>query len=151
NWLETEDLIGFFVNQLVLCSQLSGNPSCKELLGRVRETTLGAYANQDAPFETLVGKFSRERDLSRNALFQVMFTLQNVMLQTAHSLPELTISPVEMETSGSKFDITLQVFELDEQVRGALEYSTDLFNRNTILQIVAHLQRSLEGMISNPC
>ena len=106
NRLETEGLIGFFVNTLVLRTGLSGNPTFRDLLRRVREVCLGAYAHQDLPFEKLVEELHLARDLSRNPLFQVMFVLQNTPLQ-ALDLPGLSLIPVEVDTATTHFDLTM--------------------------------------------
>jgi hypothetical protein len=115
NRAETEELIGFFVNTLVLRADLSGNPSFKELLGRVREVTLGAYAHQDVPFEQLVEDLQPTRDLSRPPLFQVMLILQNIPMHMLQ-LGNLTLSAVEAELKTAKFDLTLSSFESEQGI-----------------------------------
>ncbi|HKG78816.1 MAG TPA: condensation domain-containing protein, partial [Pyrinomonadaceae bacterium] len=128
---EVEHLIGFFVNTLVLRTDLSGGPSFRELLGRVRETALGAYAHQDVPFEKLVEELQPERDLSRSPLFQVMFALQNAP-QESLRLEGLTLSRVRVETEIAKFDLLLNMEDTEQGIKGALEYNTDLFERETV-------------------
>src|SRR5581483_8215870 len=123
---ELEGLIGFFVNTLVLRTDMSGNPSFRELLKRVKEVTLGAYAHQDVPFEQLVGILLQERDLSRSPLFQVMFVLQNVAIED-FQLPGLVLRPMATEHATAKFDLTLTMMEIDQGLVGTLEYNTDLF------------------------
>ena len=104
--VETEGLIGFFVNNLVLRTDLSGNPTFRELLSRVREVTLGAYAHQDLPFEKLVEELQPQRDLSHNPLFQVMFALQNTP-RSDMKLHGLTLSSFQVDNGTSRFDLTL--------------------------------------------
>ena len=125
NRTEIEGLIGFFVNTLVLRTDFSGNPTFKELLARVREMALGAYAHQDLPFEKLVEELQPERSLSHSPLFQVMFVLQNAP-STALTFEGLSVSPVRIEAETAKFDLTLSMSETEEGFRGSLEYSTDL-------------------------
>jgi aspartate racemase len=110
NHAETEALIGFFVNTLVLRTQLSGDPTFLQLLARVREVTLGAYANQDVPFEKLVEELNPERSLNHSPLFQVMFGLQNVSLYGVE-IPGLSLTTVNRESDTSKFDLTLNISE----------------------------------------
>ena len=149
NRAELEGLIGFFVNTLVLRTNLGGNPSFEELLKRVREVALGAYAHQDLPFELLVEQLQPERDLSHSPLFQVMFILQNAPM-SALELPDLTLTPLENYGSTSIFDLTLQMTETEEGLEGNLEYNTDLFEEDTIQRMVGHLQGLLEGIVRNP-
>ncbi|NCR76516.1 MAG: amino acid adenylation domain-containing protein [Microcystis aeruginosa K13-06] len=149
NQLETEGLIGFFVNSLVLRTDLSGNPSFRELLNRVREVALGAYAHQDLPFEKLVEELQPERDRSRSPLFQVMFALQNTLSQP-WELPGVTITPLEVHSGTSKFDLTLDLRETSEGIKGGIEYNTDLFKAETIARMLGHFQVLLEGIVSNP-
>src|SRR3990172_13328998 len=130
-------------------TDLSGNPSFRELLGRVREAALGAYNHQDLPFEKLVEELHPKRDLSRNPLFQVMFTLQNAARQ-ALELLGLTLSPLEVGSGAAKFDLTLSMEEGAEGLRGILEYNSDLFNTDTITRMLGHFQILLEGIVANP-
>ncbi|WP_423782433.1 amino acid adenylation domain-containing protein, partial [Fischerella thermalis] len=149
NHREIEGLIGFFVNTLVLRTDLSGNPSFRELLRRVREVALGAYAHQDVPFEKLVEKLQPQRNLSHTPLFQVMFVLQN-----AHSLeielPSLTLSTLESDSGTAKFDLTLYMAETASGMIGSVEYNTDLFEAQTIQRLAEHFQRLLAGIAANP-
>jgi amino acid adenylation domain-containing protein len=149
NRAETESLIGFFVNTLVLRGDLSGNPSFKGLLSRVRDVCLEAYAHQDLPFEKLVEELRPERDLSRNPLFQVIFAFQN----TPRALPQvsgISVEPVEIQTVTSPFDLSLYLRERDGKFIGGFEFSTDLFDRSTIERMVGHFQRLLEAIVADP-
>jgi len=149
NRAETEGLIGFFVNTLVLRTDLSGNPTFRELLGRVRETALGAYAHQDLPFEHLVADLQPVRDLSRSPLFQVLFVLQNVPLPTV-PFADLKLSPLAVETGTAKFDLNLTVEETGHGLQGALTYNTDLFEAATITRLLGHFHTMLEGIVADP-
>ncbi|MFN6517002.1 MAG: non-ribosomal peptide synthetase, partial [Nostoc sp. CreGUA01] len=149
NRTEIEGLIGFFVNTLVLRTNLAGNPSFEELLKRVREVALGAYAHQDLPFELLVERMQPQRSLSHTPLFQVMFVLQNAPMSTLE-LPGLTLSPVEIDIDSAKFDLTLQMEETESGLIGSLEYNTDLFEKNTICRMADHLQTLLEAIVASP-
>jgi amino acid adenylation domain-containing protein len=131
---ETAGLIGLFVNQLVLSADLSGEPSFRALLARVRETTLGAYAHQDVPFNLLVDAVGAPRDPSRNPLFQVMFVFDNT------PLPELRFAGVEMKVmdlqlAGAPFDLSVLVSEEDGEYRCLWRYNPDLFNASTIAAV----------------
>jgi aspartate racemase len=149
NRLEIEGLIGCFVNALVLRTDLSGNPSFRDLLRRVREVCLGAYGHQDLPFDRLVEELRLKRDLSRNPLFQVMFVLQNASMR-AVELPGLTLSPVEGDSETAHFDLTLVVVDADQGLTASFVYNTDLFEAATIARMLGHFQILLEAMVADP-
>ncbi len=147
---EIERLIGFFVNTLVLRTDLSGNPSFRELLQRVREVALGAYAHQDIPFEKIVDVVQPERNMSHAPLFQVMFALQSGQatdIRPGHS--DIAIRPLEAHSATAKFDITLFMLEEEDHLAGALEYNTDLFDEATIERLIAHFRVLLESVTGN--
>ncbi|NHC34670.1 non-ribosomal peptide synthetase [Scytonema millei] len=146
---EIEPLIGFFVNSLVLRTHLSGNPTFQELLGRVREVTLGAYAHQDLPFEKLVEELHPERDLSRHPLFSVAIALQNTPI-TALELPGLALSQFEFDNGTSRLDLEFHLWQTPAGLQGQIIYSTDLFDRSTIVRMLGHFQTLLEGIVANP-
>ncbi|HEX9939641.1 MAG TPA: AMP-binding protein, partial [Longimicrobium sp.] len=146
---EVEGLIGFFVNTLVLRTDLSGDPSFREVLGRVREATLGAYEHQEVPFEKLVAELQPERTLTHSPLFQVMFALQNADGQGG-ALPRLKVSGVGAEHASAKFDLSLGLAATPQGLRGGLSYSTDLFERGTIERMLGHLARVLEQAAARP-
>ena len=135
NRAEFEGLIGVFVNTLVMRSDLSGDPTFRELLGRVREVALGAYAHQELPFERLVEKLAPVRRLNHSPLFQVMFILQNAPKQ-ALELSAISLEPLEVDSGTSKFDLTLFMSEGPDGLRGELEYNTGLFEAGTIRQML---------------
>ena len=146
---ETEGLIGFFVNQLVLRTDLSGEPSFRQLLGRVREVCLGAYGHQDAPFEKLVEELQPERDLSRSPLFQVMVVLQNAPMGML-GLPGLRLS--EITSSGerfAKFEMTLTMQEGASGIAGELEYNSELLDEATVGRMLSHYERLLIGIAAD--
>ena len=149
NRSEIEGLIGFFVNSLVLRTDLSGNPTFLDLLERVREVTLGAYAHQDLPFEKLVEELHPERSLSHHPLFQVVFSLQNTPIE-ALELPGLTFSRLEFDNPSAKFDLEFHLWESPEGFRGQVIYSIDLFDDTTITRMLRHFQTLLEGIIVKP-
>src|SRR5229473_859734 len=146
---ELEELIGFFVNQLVLRVDLSGDPSVREMLRRVREVCLGAYAHQDLPFERLVEDLNPKRDLSREPLFQVMLVLQNAPIGELR-MGGLELTGVSQEGVTAKFDLTLSMGESEEGLRGVMEYATDLYERATIERMLGHWERVLEEMVAKP-
>jgi amino acid adenylation domain-containing protein len=145
NRRELEPLIGFFVNTLVLRTNLDGRPDFTEVLRRVREVSLGAFAHQDVPFEMLVEELQPERDLSRTPLFQVMFGFQNTP-EADFNLPQLKFSPVEIENEKARFDLTFDAEESDGRIYLTLSYSTALFVADTIRRMIAHLRLLLEGI-----
>ena len=144
-----ERLIGFFVNTLVVPGDVKGNPTFRELLRRVRETALGAFAHQDVPFERLVEELQPERSLSRNPFFQTMFVLQSAPVPRTQ-WPGLDVQPLDVVTGTAKFDLTLAMAETPQGLRAALEYNTDLFERDTILRMLGHFQTLLGGIAANP-
>lgn len=149
NRLEIEGLIGFFVNTLVMRTDLSGNPTFRELSRRVREVCLGAYAHQDLPFERLVEELHLERNLGRNPLFQVMFVLQNAPAQ-AIGLPGLTLTPVQVDNGTAHFDLTLHIADTEQGLIGTLAYNKDLFETATITRMLSHFRTFLEAIVANP-
>ncbi|MBC6450152.1 non-ribosomal peptide synthetase [Actinokineospora xionganensis] len=143
---EMEDVLGFFVNNLVLRNDLSGDPAFGELLGRVRQVCLDAFARQDVQFEHLVDALSPERDLSRNPLFQIMFEVQNLE-GFPRELGEAVIEPVRSGTEVAKFDLTLTAQQRDNgRLRLVFEYATSLFDRATIERLSGHYLRLLAGI-----
>ncbi|HEX3449345.1 MAG TPA: condensation domain-containing protein [Isosphaeraceae bacterium] len=146
---ELEGLIGVFVNTLVVRGNLSGNPGFRELLRRIRRTTIEAYTHQDLPFEKLVTIAHRDRAAGRAPLFQVMFALQNVPLP-ALRVPELLITPVELSSRTSKFELTLFATEVPEGLRLTMEYSTDLFDAARVDRMLAHYRILLEEIVIRP-
>ena len=149
NRVEIEGLIGFFVNTLVSRIDLSGDPTVRTLLRLVREVMLGAYAHQDLPFEKLVEEVQPERVIGRNPLFQVMFTLQTA--QRGGSKPAgLSMQTIETGRQTSMVDVTMYLFESEHGLIGMIEYSTDLFDSETMRRLAGHFRTVLEGMVADP-
>jgi amino acid adenylation domain-containing protein len=146
---ETEGLIGFFVNTLALRTDLSGNPPFRELLGRVREVTLGAYDHPEIPFEQLVEELQPERDMSRSPIFQVLLSMQNVPRHQLE-LPGLRLGIEAPDSGTAKFDLTLVILEMGEALRADVEYCSDLFDGATIVRLLGHFQTLLEGIVADP-
>jgi len=146
---ETEDLIGFFVNTLALCTDLSGDPSFKDLLERVREICVGAYAHQDVPFEKLVEELQPDRSTARTPFFQTWFVLHNTPARTFH-LPKLNITPYEVERNRVMFDLMLFVQETEAGLAGALRYNAELFEAETITWLVKCFNTILKEVTKNP-
>ena len=149
NRAEVEGLIGFFVNQLVMRLDLSGNPTFRELLERARAVTLGAYVHQDTPFDQVVKALKPERDPSRAPLFQVKLVLQNAPLPELR-LPGLTLKPFDVEMETAHLDLTLFLWEADGGLAGSLQYNTDLFRRETVGRLVEQFTRLLAAVAQDP-
>ncbi len=145
---QIEGVIGFFVNTLVLRTDLSGDPTFLEVLQRVREMCLGAYAHQEIPFEKVVEELQPERDLSRSPLFQVMLVLQNAPREQ-RAMTGMRASLLEVESTTSKFDLTLSVRETKQGLSCALGYNRDLFEPETITRMLSHWQTLLEAVVDN--
>ncbi len=149
---ELEGLIGFFVNTLVLRTDLSGDPSFLELLAREREVALGAYGNQDTPFERLVEELRPDRDLSHNPLFQILFAVQNFGIVDRNAVPILG-SGAQAGAVGNgtaKFDLTMSVLDTGAGAQGFLEYNSDLFDETTIETIIARYLALLRDVVRRP-
>ena len=146
---ELEGLIGFFSNILVLRGDLSGDPPFRELVARARETALGAVAHQDVPFEKLVEVLKPPRDTSRTPLFQVEFALQNVPDPTIE-LPDLTLVPDRGVRESAKFDLTVELAEDGDLLRGVAEYDRDLFDGATVERLMDRFARLLTGAAAEP-
>jgi amino acid adenylation domain-containing protein len=149
NRAETESLIGFFVNSLVLRADFSGKPSFREVLRRVRTSTLDAHANQDLPFARLVQELQPERDLSRNPLFQVAFQLLNAAATDAEESVET--GPMQEATRHTAIlDLTCTMWESSSRLYGEFEYNVDLWDASTIRRMVMHYQTLLESFALEP-
>ncbi|PSB35312.1 non-ribosomal peptide synthetase [Chlorogloea sp. CCALA 695] len=163
NRRELEDAIGFFANSLVIRTDLSNNPSFKEILARVKQVTVDAYAHQDLPFEKLVEQLHPERSLNQNPLFQVVFALQNAPMEQLE-LPGLTLAPFkEIETTTARFDLEFYLWACGEDfrslwgdkwqqsagLRGVLVYNTALFDRDAIALLLQHFQTLLTGAVES--
>lgn len=140
-YLKTENLIGFFVNILALRTNLSGNPSFRELLAQVREVTLEAYANPNMPFK----KLAELLNLKRDPLFQVMLVFQDTP-----QLNEIASEFLQLDSEAVKFDLTLKLSETRHGMEGAVEYATDLFEASTIERLIGHFQTLLKSVITHP-
>lgn len=147
---ETKELIGLFINTIVLRADLSNNPTFRELVARVRQAAYRSYENQDVPFEKLVEELQPQRDLSHSPLFQVMFVLQNQPLPGLR-LHQLTSTPIiEINPRASKFDLTLSLTEQEGGLTTVFEYNPDLFDAATIARMVAHYEELLNGLLKDP-
>ena len=146
---ELEPLIGFFVNTLPFRIDLSGEPTVRELLARVRRSALAAYANQDVPFEQLVEELRPERNLGHAPIFQVMLVLQNAPAPDLGQT-SLAITPVAPHAVAAKFDLTLSLERTSRGLAGMIEYDTDLFDAATIERMAHHLDQVLRAMAGDP-
>jgi amino acid adenylation domain-containing protein len=146
---EVAPLIGFFVNNLVFRTDVSGNPRFLDLLARVKETALSAYAHQDMPFDLLVERIAPDRGLGHSPLVQVMFTLQNVPMSDI-VLPGLTVKPLQIDPGIARSDLTIEVWPQKGGFRCDFEYSSDLFEESTIRQMQDNFIRLLQSAVSQP-
>lgn len=146
---ETKDLIGLFVDTLVLKTELSGELSFLELLKRVRQTTIEGFEHQNVPFTKLVENIQPERNTGHNPLFQVMFILQNAPSKP-FNINGLKIVPGQIDNRTAKFELTLELFETDNNISGWFEYNTDLFKEETINRMSIHFQNIIKTIISKP-
>jgi amino acid adenylation domain-containing protein len=149
NYLETEHLIGFFINTLVLRGDLAGRPDFRGLFRQMREVFFGAHAHQEVPFEKLVEELAPERSLAHAPLFQVMLVLQNAP-EEAMTFENLRLRPLGSFETAAKFDLTLSFQERGRDILGALSYATDLFDGPTLVRFAGHLERVLTAAVSNP-
>ena len=149
NRIEAERLIGLFANTIVLRTDISGDPGFAELLRRVRQVTLEAYRNQDLPIEEILRALQVSRSRNATPLFQVMFILQNASIEAA-DFPGLSVARMEIDQRISRFDITLELTEIDGEFHGFFEYSTDLFDASTIARMAAQFDVLLKSIIADP-
>ncbi|MFE9429326.1 amino acid adenylation domain-containing protein, partial [Kitasatospora sp. NPDC006697] len=145
-----DELVGFFVNTLVLRTDLSGAPSFTELLGRVRESGLAAFARQDVPFERLVEELAPSRSMARHPLFQVLLSLQN-NARAVLDLPGLTVQSAPSADLAARYDLSFTFSELsDGGLRGTITYAADLYEAATVAQLAERLLRVLTGLLAAP-
>jgi amino acid adenylation domain-containing protein len=148
NHTELEDIIGFFVNTLVLRTDVSGNPTFRELVQRVRELCLDAYAHQDVPFDRLVEELQPERDMSRMPLVQVMFTVQNAP-RDGWDLAGVRVEPVDMGVGSTPFDLAVELWDGGERVECSLVYNRDVFEHDTIARMAGHFESLLVNLVGS--
>jgi amino acid adenylation domain-containing protein len=150
NRKELEGLVGFFANTLALRTRLNGDPTFIELLRCVQKVTVDAYTHEALPFERLVEELQPERDLSRNPLFQVMFTMQNATAAPAAAMSGLTLGEQKFDYRSARFDLELNVWEEEERLAGNLFYSTELFEADTIRRILGNFEVLLDAIATDP-
>jgi amino acid adenylation domain-containing protein len=146
---EIAGTIGCFINTLALRTNLDGNPSFQQLLGRVQQVALAAYAHQDLPFEKLIEELNPIRDLSRSPIFQVMFLFEQTTSDD-WTLPELIVTEIEVPSTIANFDLVLDLQATADGIEGGIEYNTDLFDAATIKRLIGHFQTLLTGIVANP-
>ncbi|MBV1883197.1 MAG: amino acid adenylation domain-containing protein [Pseudomonadales bacterium] len=162
NRVELEPLIGFFVNTLAIRTDLSEDPSFITIVRRVKESTLGAYAHQDVPFERLLDELQLERDLSRSPLFQVLFAFQNTLdsqsltlnqsgtLNHSITMPGFDMVPMESSSQQVKFDLSINMSLVDGEIQGSISYKTGLFTQETIAAMTGYLVKVLDRVAVTP-
>ena len=146
---EVEGLIGFFVNALVMRTDVSGDPSVAQLLERVRDVVLGAFAHEAVPAELVVERLGVERNLSHAPLAQVALTLQNAPVGVVE-VPGVRFEPISFETCTAQYDLMVLMEEVNNELIGTVEYSTDLFDESTVAQMMGHMENLLRGMVIDP-
>jgi non-ribosomal peptide synthetase component F len=149
NRAETEGLIGFFVNMMVMRADFSSDPSFRELLRQVREVSLEAYAHQDVPFDRLVDELQPGRTMGVTPLFQVVFVLQNTPMPPLE-LPGLELDILDIESGTAQFDLILSMFDEREELTGGLTYNADIFEAATVRRMLTHFQTLLESIVGAP-
>jgi alpha-ketoglutarate-dependent taurine dioxygenase len=147
--VELEELIGCFLNTLVMRSDLSGNPTFRALVRRVREVALNVHAHQDLPFEMIVDEVQPVRSLNQNPIFQVAFTLETAS-QSVSQLPGLSVEPLEVEGTTVQFDLVLHMVDTGQGLLAALQYSTDLFEDAYISRLLNHFEILLRAVVARP-
>jgi amino acid adenylation domain-containing protein len=147
--IETESMLGFFANTLVLRTRFDGDPTSATLLEQVRRNMLDGHAHQNLPFDKIVEELKPERDPARPPFFNVMLAM-NDLPSEGIALPELAVETVDVDTATAKFDLTLYFIETSEGLRGRMEYSTALFEAPDIRRMLGHLQTLLQGFIARP-
>jgi amino acid adenylation domain-containing protein len=146
---ELNGLIGILTNNLVLRTDLSGNPTFRELLAQIREVCLDAYTNKDYPFEKLVEELQPDRDPSHHPLFQILFVLQNYPIMPVLEITGVRLSPVEARTGAARFDLLLNMFEADESLAWSMEYNPGLYEESTIAGLFSHYCTLLEHIVKH--
>jgi amino acid adenylation domain-containing protein len=149
NRSELERIIGFFVNTLALRTRITGNPPFREVIRQVRGVVLSAYANQDLPFDLLVGELQAKRDLSRHPLFQTVFLVENTP-RVPLGVPGLSLAVLPLEGETAKFDLTLAIRESAQGLAATLNYNTDLFETDVAERMLTHWMRLLEEAVAHP-
>jgi amino acid adenylation domain-containing protein/non-ribosomal peptide synthase protein (TIGR01720 family) len=148
--LETESLIGYFVNTLALRSDLSSQTKFSELLAQVRTTTLEAYEHQEIPFEKVVEAVVKERDLSRSPLFQVMFVMNNTPEVTGIKLGDVETTEYRFKNDMTQFDLSMTITQINGKMDASIEYCTDLYKTGSIRRMVQHYLELLKSIVQNP-
>ena len=146
---EFADLIGYFVNNIVLRSDLSGNPTVRECLRRVRQVTLNGFSHQDVPFDRLVEALRPDRSVNRTLLFQSLFAYQSYPVEKME-LPGLAVRPEEIDAGTSRFDLTVEAVEFGGTIRFYFEFNTDLLNVESIQRLQRHYEALLDAMVAKP-
>jgi non-ribosomal peptide synthetase component F len=146
---EIENLIGFFINMLVMRSDLSGNPSFTSVMDQVRETALGAFAHQDLPLEKMVEELRPGRGQNHSPLFTVVLVFQNTPRQIL-TVKGLTLTTINLPQDVSRFDLTLCISETSSEIRGYWAYSTELFDSSTISEMHTQFETLLQSIVRDP-